>query len=141
MEMILIALLIQLVTAFDCTVPAETSCLVKNAQYTILGTVVDNTVGRGNDTSKSYDASIAVQCVWSSFVPGRVPGNGWGMADTIINVKGWGKPLPGCPNAGGADATSGTTQIFFIFIQEGELGSKGAIYGVANRCQRRCRIQ
>jgi hypothetical protein len=44
--------------------------------------------------------------------------------------KGWGKPLPGCPNGGGADATSGTTQIFFVYITQGELGSKFAKYGV-----------
>lgn len=51
------------------------------------------------------------------------------------NASGWGKPLPGCPNGGGADATSGTTQIFFIFISQGELGSKSAKYAVADRCQ------
>ena len=76
--MIFIALLIQIVAAIDCSTSSDTACFVRNAQYTILGTVVDNSVGRGNDTSKSYDASIAVQCVWSSFVPGNIPGNGWG---------------------------------------------------------------
>ena len=93
--MILIALLIQLSYAFECTVPAETACLVRNSQYTILGTVVDNSVGRGNDTSKGYSASIAVQCVWASFVPGNIPGNGWGLADSIISVGGTFK----CTNA------------------------------------------
>ena len=43
--------------------------------------------------------------------------------------------MPGCPNNGGADATSGTTQIFFLYITQGELGSTSAIYGVANQCQ------
>ena len=43
--------------------------------------------------------------------------------------------MPGCPNGGGADATSGTTQIFFVYITQGELGSKTAKYGVADRCQ------
>lgn len=80
---------------------------------------------------RSYNASIAIQCVWGSF--SSPPSNGYGLVDTIVPVQGFGKPLANCPNGSGSDATEGTTQIFFIYMQKGVMTGPN-YYAVSNPC-------
>jgi hypothetical protein len=116
----------------QCPLPAKPECVIQNSQYTILGTVTDNNIGKTPYAStRNYNASIAVQCVWASFT--NPPASGFGLVDTIIPVMGYGRPYAGCPNADGSDAEVNSTQIFFIYLHTGAL-SGPSLYAVSNPC-------
>ena len=116
----------------QCPLPAKPDCVIQNSQYTILGTVTDNNIGKTPYAStRNYNASIAVQCVWTSFT--NPPATGFGLVDTIIPVMGYGRPYAGCPNADGSDAEVNSTQIFFIYLHTGALTGP-SLYAVSNPC-------
>jgi hypothetical protein len=119
-----------------CPLPADPSCLMKNAQFTILGTILDNNfenpsyMNRG--TATNYNATVAVQCVWGSFT--NPPANGYGLVNSQILVTGFGNPRAGCPpTSSGSSANINSTQIMFVYYSYSTWGST-AIYSLSSPC-------
>ena len=114
----MLLLLTLLATSFaqqtnNCQAPYTTECLTRSAQLTVLGTVVSNTLT--NSTASSYNATISISCVYSSFsfpptrlvTPGTYLVTNFGYPKAICGVKG-----------GSSDALINQTKVFYLFISD-----------------------
>ncbi|KAH6562410.1 hypothetical protein BASA50_006511 [Batrachochytrium salamandrivorans] len=119
----------------NCGLPADPKCLVMNAQYTVVGTVMSNTLGQPGSTPTNYNATIAIRCVWASFTSPMSPG--LGLAGQQVTVANWGFPKTGCPANTGSDAAIGANRIFFLYVAapapQGQ-GPDKAVYAVQDMC-------
>ncbi|KAJ3260864.1 hypothetical protein HK103_007427 [Boothiomyces macroporosus] len=117
-----------------CGLPADNACLVKNAQYTFVGTVTSNTISSGGSAS-NYNATLSVRCMFASF--SSPPSSGEGLVGNTITVTGWGVPNPKCPNGLGAAANVQDTNIYFINVAQRPQAGQSAqniIYAVQDIC-------
>ena len=49
----------------DCPLPVQTDCMVKNSQYTVVGTIQSISIGTNSfDTPQRYSAMMLINCVW-----------------------------------------------------------------------------
>ncbi|KAI8897000.1 hypothetical protein BC833DRAFT_595331 [Globomyces pollinis-pini] len=94
--------------------PNDAPCLIKNAQYTVLGTVSNTFIDAPGATISRFNATLMVHCVWTSF--SNPISSGEGIAGNSILVANWGKPKVGCPKGRGAEAPVGVTQIYFLNV-------------------------
>jgi hypothetical protein len=92
--------------------PADLGCVVRNAQYTILGTVVSNDQARW-PVGSSYNATIRVGCVFASNDPKL--SNGAGLIGQDIAVENFGA-ASSCPRSI-SEATVNATRIFHVFVR------------------------
>jgi hypothetical protein len=97
----------------NCDLPATTECLVKNSQYTVVGTVLSTTIGNGTDTVSRFSIQLQVNCVWASFI---AVSDGIGLVGNTLTVANWGFPRSSCPRGYGSNATVGQQGIFFIYV-------------------------
>ncbi|KAJ3268260.1 hypothetical protein HDV01_003234 [Terramyces sp. JEL0728] len=117
-----------------CGLPADNTCLIKNAQYTFVGRVTSNTITSGGSSS-NYNATLAVSCMYASF--SSPPSSGAGLVGNTITITGWGVPNPKCPNGLGAAANVGDTNIYFINVAQRPQAGQSAqniIYAVQDIC-------
>ncbi|KAI8896992.1 hypothetical protein BC833DRAFT_595311 [Globomyces pollinis-pini] len=136
------AIMAGFVAAQDIPIPGiincpagDTACLVRNAQYTVLGTVTNTFTNASGATPSRYNATLKVDCVWTSF--SSPPSSGEGLAGSSLLVANWGKPKPQCPNGGGADAPLNVTQIYFLNVAvkpKAGVQPKDMIYSVQAIC-------
>ncbi|KAI9091245.1 hypothetical protein DFS34DRAFT_584595 [Phlyctochytrium arcticum] len=121
----------------DC-LPNQIDCLMTKSQYTILGTVVSNnmndttTAVRPLPSSTNYNATIMVNCVYSSFSNNK--GTGAGLAGQAITVTGFGNPRPSCPQSLGAVAEPGQSSIFFVYVSSMVAAGNIPLFTVFNPC-------
>ncbi|KAJ8330189.1 hypothetical protein O5D80_001758 [Batrachochytrium dendrobatidis] len=119
----------------NCGLPADLKCLVTNAQYTVVGTVVSSTLNETGSSPTNYNATIAIRCVWASFTSPISPGAG--LAGQQVLVANWGFPKQGCPSNTGSRANVGDNHIYFIYVAASAPNGQGpaqAIYAVQDIC-------
>ena len=85
-------------------------CLVQNAEYTVIGTVVKSELGNSN--SQNYSATMKIHCVLASFSQNIHGGAGIIGKEFIVNN--WGLPHKGCPPGSGSEAVLNKPMIYFL---------------------------
>jgi hypothetical protein len=115
-----------------CGYPPKMDCLVRNAQYTILGDVISNTRDT-TGTSLNYNATINIECLWATGQPGTTTGAG--LQGSTITVTSFGDRIPNCPIGSTADASIGSKKIFFIHVRS-NLPRPGdaVVYSIVDVC-------
>ncbi|KAI8924524.1 hypothetical protein BC831DRAFT_394011, partial [Entophlyctis helioformis] len=102
-------------SAPNCGLPADPTCLIKNAQYTVVGTVMSTNLGSSPlATPGSYNATVAIRCLWGSF--SSPPSPGTGLAGATVLVANFGFPKAGCPANTGSQAVVNDTRIMFLYV-------------------------
>jgi hypothetical protein len=119
----------------NCGLPADTSCLITSAQYTVVATVESTNQRTPPGNSLNYNATLRVQCVYSSF--SEPVSSGQNLAGKALLVANWGFPKDGCPPNTGSTATVGSTQIFFLYVAVPPAQgapAESAVYSVQSIC-------
>eukprot|EP00842_Homolaphlyctis_polyrhiza_P001427 jgi/Hompol1/2285/HPOL_002140-RA len=102
----------------NCGLPADPVCLIKNAQYTGVGTIISNNLSAPGVTPDNYNATVRIRCLWASFSTPASPGAGLVGSSTgpDLLVANWGFPKPGCPANTGSQALVNTSKILFFYV-------------------------
>ncbi|KAJ3268259.1 hypothetical protein HDV01_003233 [Terramyces sp. JEL0728] len=112
------------------------TCFVKNAQYTVVGTVLSTNANTPFGNPSDYGVQMAIRCMYASFtVP---PSTGEGIVGNTVLVNGFGLPNGQCSSNvnHGSSANVGDIKIYFIYtgtIQPG-LAAKQMTYSLQYPC-------
>jgi hypothetical protein len=126
---------IELPSIPNCGLPADPACLVRNAQYTVVGTITNTFMSETNASPNRFNATMNIRCVWSSFSSPVSPGQG--LVGQNLLVTNFGTNSGRCPPGTGALAAVNDTKIYFIYVARrppANGAASQAIFGVQNIC-------
>ncbi|KAI8998378.1 hypothetical protein BC832DRAFT_231729 [Gaertneriomyces semiglobifer] len=116
--------------------PTDLKCIMTEAHYTVLGTVVSTNIGEIVDgvtvDPSKYNATMTIDCVYSS--AGKSKGTGAGLVGSNVLVAGFGDPNPLCPNNKGALATPGAPMMHFLHVASIVPNGELPVFSVFNPC-------
>lgn len=115
------------------TFPPDVQCLVKSSQYTVLATVVSNTLGQPGSSPTNYNATLSIQCNWATFSEYR--SEGVGVQGSQLLVTGFNVGSSRCPKGAISEAVVNTTKIFFIHVAtRNPVPGQAIVYSIVDVC-------